>query len=310
MNGKAEKLATWRGMKGRSLPTKIEAIQRGMLFIDQEDDTIRDRSSIAIRQADGSYALAELAYLADVDLGSLLDSFWFEEASGTYQPRFASTLQTTQKSQVKNVGAATFAGVGAATGATLAGTAADDPATDGDFVSLLTGAVSGNVASFVNPTTMNMRYQWAPTVSVVGKAPASYTSVRFWCGMFTSTPSGSDDPAITGFGVRASTGAGDTNYQLWRNDGAGGGLLADSGVPVVGGNVFGFILRVRPDNEDLELWVRGSSQPFDYNLAVTMPAASGNLPTSASLLGNVSITTLAAATKIFRVSRWTQYQER
>jgi hypothetical protein len=309
-------MPTWRGEKGKAPPTKLSPLQRGMLFVDQEDDSLRDRASLAIREADASMVLAELAYwadveiaIADVDIGAALNPFWFENDTDVYRPRFASPLNAAYKSQVKNVGAATYTGVGAAA-ATLSGTTADDPTADGDWVTLTTGAVSGDTASFTNPTTMNAQYRWAPTVSLTLRSPAVLTSCRLWCGMFSNvgTTQAADDPTVQGFGVRYSTAAPDTNWQLFRNDGAGGGAIEDSTVAVVANTVYGFILHVRPDTGDLELWVRESTAPFEYAFRASVTGGL-NLPTSSSLVGYAGISTLTNATKTFRMGRWTQYHE-
>lgn len=86
-----------------------------------------------------------------------------------------------------------------------------------------TGGASGNNAYLQDsqsPSVFTFDQQPVITFSVT---PISTTSLRFWFGCWTPTVQDTDDPAgagMTGFGIRDSTVAGDTNYQFITSDGA------------------------------------------------------------------------------------------
>lgn len=111
----------------------------------------------------------------------------------------------------------------------IAAAGADD--VDGAWIVVTTAASTGAVAGFTPTDTLQGFYRdWYPDFWMRMRTAASVANCRIWAGLFASDPSGSADPAIHGAGFRRDTGAGDTNWQAWSNDGTSGGTLTDTGV--------------------------------------------------------------------------------
>lgn len=159
-----------------------------------------------------------------------------------------------------------------------------------------TSATLNNVASVVAGTNSDVRLGWSPDIVFAIRIPTTITSIRSWWGLFASAPSGSDDPAIEGFGFRFSAGASDTTIQAWSNDGAGGGTITGTGVAVVSG-----------DAHELRAVVNADATAIDYLVdGVWKARHTTNLPTATTLLNyGIYCTTLTAAARALRWGRIT-----
>jgi hypothetical protein len=110
------------------------------------------------------------------------------------------------------------------------------------------------VASIVMGTGGNPRGDWSPDLELSIQSSATITSIRYWHGMFASTPSGSSNPSgVSGMGFRFDTGAGDSTWQCWSNDGSGTGTVTNSGVNVTSST--SYRLRCATDGSNVYFWI-------------------------------------------------------
>jgi hypothetical protein len=176
--------------------------------------------------------------------------------------------------------------------ATLAATVSNANDADGPWLEHLTGSVSGNTSSAEAGATI--RADWDPNVVLRIKTPATITSIRLHVGLYSGTPSGSDDPTLHGIGYRFSTGAGDTNWQIWRNDNSGGGAVTDSGIVVTADTVY-------------EMWLNYDVAAAGWNTLINGTYTgfiTSNLPSiTTGLRWRIYVTTLTAAGRSIKWSR-------
>jgi hypothetical protein len=190
-----------------------------------------------------------------------------------------------------------FVPVGFQNGPTVTANASSNAdASTGAFVQHNTSSTANNVASVVAGSNSGVRFDWRPDLSFGIRTPATTTDIRQWYGLFASTPAASNDPAIEGFGFRYSTGAGDTNYQAWSNDGTSGGTVTDTGV-VINGNTA----------NDLRAVVNDAFDAIDFFIDGTWVARhTTDLPVSSTVLNyGIYCTTLTAAARALRWGRIT-----
>ena len=174
-------------------------------------------------------------------------------------------------------------------------------ASTGWWLSHSTTSSSGNVASVVAGSNSGVQSRWAPDLAVAFRTGSPVTSVRYWIGLFASTPAASDDPTIEGIGFRFSTNASDSNWQAWSNDGSGGGTVTDTGV-AIGGAGTAFDLRFICDSD-------GTTVDF-YISSVWVARHTTNLPTSTTVLNyGLYVTALSASSRALRWGRITLESE-
>jgi hypothetical protein len=182
---------------------------------------------------------------------------------------------------------------------TASATTNTDNAT-GPQIQLTTSNVSGNVALIELGVGAFVRGDWNWDFEVIAAAGGTITSVRLWIGLFSSAPSGSDDPSgVTGAGFHFNP-ASSANWRAWSNDGTTTGTFTDTGVAVVASSTKRF--RLRSD---------GSSTVQFYIDNVLVATHSSEHP-SASLYHEPSAycTTLSAATRSIRVGRFSVAHDR
>lgn len=131
-------------------------------------------------------------------------------------------------------------------------------ASTGAFLQHNTSSSSGNVASVVAGNNSGVRLDWRPDISFGIRTPATITDIRSWWGMFASSPASSNDPSIEGCGFRFSTGASDSTFQAWSNDGSGGGLITDTGVTIVSGVAHDLRIVTNDAFDALDFFIDGS----------------------------------------------------
>lgn len=172
--------------------------------------------------------------------------------------------------------------------------------TRGFFLQHTTTTTPNNVVSVVAGTNSGVRLDWLPDIAFAVRIPPTITSMRTWWGLFASTPSASDDPAIEGFGFRYSTGASDANLMAWSNDGTSGGTVTDTGVAVASG-----------DGHELRAVVNADATAIDYYVDGAWTARhTTNLPAATTLLDyGIYCTTLTAAQRAMRWGRITLESE-
>lgn len=137
----------------------------------------------------------------------------------------------------------------------------------------------------------NFRRNWAPaTLEWRYQSGSAITSGRWWIGCFASTPLGSSDPAIHGFGFRFDTSAGSVNWWAWNNDGGSPGTLTNTGITVTSNTAY--TLRVEfPSTSEIRFYI-------DDVLVATHTT---NLPgATTSLVPYCMVRTLNAAVKSVR----------
>jgi hypothetical protein len=182
---------------------------------------------------------------------------------------------------------------------TASATTNTDNAT-GPQIQLTTSNVSGNVALIELGVGAFVRGDWNWDFEVIAAAGGTITSVRLWIGLFSSAPSGSDDPSgVTGAGFHFNP-ASSANWRAWSNDGTTTGTFTDTGVAVVASSTKRF--RLRSD---------GSSTVQFYIDNVLVATHSSEHP-SASLYHEPSAycTTLSANTRSIRVGRFSVAHDR
>jgi hypothetical protein len=114
-------------------------------------------------------------------------------------------------------------------------------------------------------------------------------TVRYWIGMCSATPEGSDTPAVEMAAFRGSTGAGDTNWKCVTCDGSTR-TVVDSGIAF---DATFHDFRVVATSTKARFY---DGDTFITEITTTLPV------TTHSLGHYASLTTLSAATKFFRVS--------
>lgn len=186
---------------------------------------------------------------------------------------------------------------GFANGPTItAASSANADSSTGFWLSHATSASSGNVASVVAGADSGVRLEWAPDLSVAFRSGADVSSVRYWVGLFSSSPASSDDPTIHGMGFRYSTNASDTTWQAWSNDNSGGGTITDTGVALNTGTAFDLRTVAADDGSAIDFYVSGN----------WVARHDANLPSAATSLDyGIYVTTLTAATRNIRWGRIT-----
>jgi hypothetical protein len=178
--------------------------------------------------------------------------------------------------------------------AVIAATATNEDAADGPWITQTTGGVSGNTSSVQAGTNGGIRADWDPNIMFRIKSSSTLTDKRHWVGLFSSTPAASDDPTLHGIGFRYSTGAGDTNWQVWRNDNSSGGAVTDSGIVFAADTVY-------------EMWLNYDVAAAGWNTLINgtyVGFITSNVPSITTVLTwGIHVTTLTASGKVIKWSR-------
>lgn len=206
------------------------------------------------------------------------------------EPISAASAGRSFKAFYPTVGVNTFETV-AITLNTPGGTQSTTDAVEGPWHGFTTGATSGNSAGIDSDDATWI--DWDPTLLMHMGDCAGTTTRRIWCGLFSGTPSASDDPAVHGCGFRYSSGASDTNWRTWSNDGSGGGTINDSGVAFAATTPYKMELRCT--SGQIEFFI-------DDDLVATHLT---NLPGSGVALAMYfRITTLTNATRAMSIGKY------
>ena len=208
---------------------------------------------------------------------------------------YPEIMRRPYKSVMANANATTWSTFGMSAPTITSGTAASnqDQTAFGAFIQLETTASSGNVASMVFANAGGRwRSGWDPAMEWAASTASTLTSIRIWMGAFSGAPSASADPAVHGYGFRFDTGASDTNYQAWCNDGSGGGTITDTQVAVNSTTTKFF-----------KIVVSGDGTSIAYYINDTLVAThTTDLPTTTTYInGGLYVTTLTGSTRALRI---------
>jgi hypothetical protein len=297
MNGivSPRQLLAYIGNLGSSLPSAI-AQHRGNFYWKRASGA-EDELYAGVRDSSGVNQLRRL--LTETYADTL-----YSLAAHTHT---ATWLQYLHRSIAANTLAATFstANVGAPT-VTSPTAASNADATDGAFVQVATAASTNSVASVEMALDGAFRRDWAPTIVFVVKDSGTVTSIREWIGAFTSSPSGSADPAgITGAGFFWDSVTGG-NWRVWTNEAAGTGTFADTGIAHTGGNVVRFMMVF--SDSDITFYMSTTEDASAWTLVHT---ATTDLPTATqAIIPAVYVTALANSSRVMRLSRISLIHER
>jgi hypothetical protein len=135
------------------------------------------------------------------------------------------------------------------------GTTANADNTVCPFISVQnTVATTGQVASAATLAAY-VRRDWEAQLLCHVALGATITTQRFWCGLASGSPSGSDTPAVHLAAFRGSTGAGDTNFQCVTDNGSGTPTITDSGVAIAANGDYIFEIVTSSDNADVLFYI-------------------------------------------------------
>lgn len=167
-------------------------------------------------------------------------------------------------------------------------------ASTGHFLSLLTSAGSGNIASVVAGANSGVRPDWTPKLSIAIRSPLTITSMRYWAGLFSGSPASSATPVLDMAAFRFDTGAGDVNFMACVNDNSGGITSVDTGVLFNDNTAY-----------DLGVQLDGTQAVFLVN-AKEVARIATNLPTATTLLDyGIYLTNLTTSARQLRWGRIT-----
>lgn len=182
-------------------------------------------------------------------------------------------------------------------------TTAGTPSASNDALStwtnFLTGGVSGNPGGFLSAFTHTRRAHNPVYEAVIQTGAAGdITSIRFFMGLFSTTPAAADDPSASGIGFRYSTNVPDAGWVGLVSSGAGNVSTTASLATVAATTVY-----------KLRCWLNdsGALAYFSINDSVPVTLAT-NLPAASTELGYVvRAMTATAAGKNFKFSRGAFY---
>jgi hypothetical protein len=191
-----------------------------------------------------------------------------------------------------NPGAATLTTVGFAAAPTASGTASSADGASGPFVRYTSAATSGSVAG-LNSAAAVCRRDWLVDIAARIAVGATITSVRYWVGLFSASPTGSATPAAHLAAFRYDTGADTTAF--WRcctDDGGAAPTVTVTNVAVTASTAYD--LRIRFKSGSVEFYVNG----------VEVAEHTTDLPAASTMLSwYTTVTTLTAAARTVDVSR-------
>lgn len=193
-------------------------------------------------------------------------------------------------------------GQAAATVATPASAQASLARADGAYVELF-GNTSGDNVGLTADGTADMQTRHNPAFSASFIPRSSVASVRYWVGLFASTPMGSATPAVELAGFRYDTGAGDAGWKAFTRDGATMTQVGSTlSAPVVDTRE-NMLIVVRDAGAAIEFW-RGTGRYENGDALALVGVATANLPTtSTSLFWRVQVRLLSSAAKGLAVAR-------
>jgi hypothetical protein len=191
-----------------------------------------------------------------------------------------------------NPGAATLTTVGFAAAPTATGTASNADDVDGPFVLYTSAATSGSVGG-LNSAAAVCRRDWKADFAARIKLPATITSVRYWIGLFSGSPTGSATPAIHLAAFRYDTGAdGSAFWRCCTDDAGAAPTVTATSVAVTASTVYE--CRIRLKAASVEFWLNGAEVAEH---TTDLPAG------STSLSWYATVTTLTAAARAIAISR-------
>ena len=277
---------TWFGMPGEDFPSSPFSDSRGALGI-KDPSSGDDIAAVCLRRSTGELEWVELALAEDLA---------YVEAPPWRSTQFARGVLYSVVSNGNGTTLSTSGG--SAPTVTVAGSQTDgDTGFAGSFLQMSTAATLNTVGqiTFGAPADA-IRSGWDPWFDAVVSTTATMTSIRHWLGFFSSTPSGSGDPVISGFGFRFDTGQGDTVLNAWSNDGSSGGLATATSVAWTSNTV-----------QRLSAAVDGNGTRIRfYRNDELLATHTTNLPvTSTYLQGGLYVTTLNGSQKAVQLGRFT-----
>lgn len=186
-----------------------------------------------------------------------------------------------------NPGASSLSALGSVAW-TLTGTASNADASDGPWVSLATAATAGSVAAVAGP--LLARRDWATADAPIEAEwvvkLSSTADVRFWIGLFSGDPSGSNTPSLSFAGFRYVAGS-DADFRCYAGDGTDRSQVGTGVAPDTAAHRFRVVV--------------ATAVVYYFIDDRFVGQVSANLPQASALLApRVSLTTLVAAAKSLR----------
>lgn len=186
-----------------------------------------------------------------------------------------------------NPGAGSVAAIGTS-GWTIGGSASNADDTTGPWLQLTTTASTGSAATLNSPALT--RIDWATAAEPVELALRlrlnQTADLRFWAGLFSGDPSGSNTPNLSFVGFRYVSGS-DTDFRCYAGDGSNRSQVGSGVTPDTSAHEF----RLALEPTRCRYWIDG----------VAVGEVSANLPASgASLACWVTVTNLATASRSCR----------
>ena len=159
----------------------------------------------------------------------------------------------------------------------------------GNFISYTTAGAAGDEGGFYVGSG-NIRRELSPWFNATIYTLSSYANQRSWYGLFSSTPMGSADPAVSGIGWRGPSDA-SADWCGWVNDGAGGGTKTTD------------VVLSTSTRYDLSFAVVGSAVLFFIN-GKFYERLTTNLPAAATALTPFAqVRSLSASAKVVNIGR-------
>lgn len=190
----------------------------------------------------------------------------------------------------------TIGSAGSSISYTGTGTTASNNDSDGEYLKHTTPAATTGSGTSQLPNTYNTtQRQRSPAFISNTKSDAAITSMRFWSGFFSGSPTASDDPAVHLAAFRYSTGAGDTDLMACVKDGS---TLNAASTGVTVATTTKYDLRIELDSAEVRFYVNGT---LTNTLTANLPAA------TQAIAEAFSVTTLANA---FASWNWANYRMR
>jgi hypothetical protein len=252
----------------------------------------------AVAAGGGASALDDLT---DVDAPSPNDGdvLTFDSGSGDWVPvapgsgsggTFSALITERYLKHQVDLDGLGYSNIGADVTITTTGSSTYEVDSDCVWIRNGTAASGGDSTVAQSITGVNLRRRFLAVHSARIKTYTSIADVRFWVGFFNNSPTGAADPTGHCAGFRFDTGASDTEWMACTKDGTTLNAQATGVAPATDTM---YLFKIEMDGSEVRFFIDDMDTP--------VATLSSNLPGIDTSVGfNVSLTTLAAATKEIR----------
>lgn len=226
---------------------------------------------------------------------TLLDLVRYWTTAGFQYPYPITQINDRWWTIQQNGGLTTVINTGFATAPAIIGTASVLDTVLGQFVNYNSANPNGSEAGWMSTVFTQTQRNYRPVYKAHMRTGPDITSVRYWFGLFSASPMASDDPAIHGMGFRYSTAVDGTAFwRCWSNDGAGGGTVTVTTIPIAADTSYVLSIEISPDGLSILFFIND----------VLVATHTTDLPAAAQPLGHVErIITLVAGGRSVRVAK-------